>query len=102
MKVDLTQSGGIGILTLDGKLTSEHQDELKTLLMKALHNFDHIVLNLGRVASIDLTCNDLLCSAYKKSIELDKSMRLVGISSAEVNCSPAQFNFPVIGMKNGL
>ena len=93
MNIDLEQSGHIGILTIDGALTSEHHAELKVQLMKAFHNFDLIVLNLNKVRGIDMTCNRLLCSAYRKSLRLKKPLKIIGIAPEEFNCGAGDLNY---------
>lgn len=78
MEYKLEQSGAMGILTIDGELTVQYAHELKSALLKSLDNVDHLVLNLAKVTSIDLSCLQLLCSAHRTSGKLNKQLSLIG------------------------
>ncbi|MEW6599996.1 MAG: hypothetical protein AB1499_03410 [Nitrospirota bacterium] len=69
----------IGIFNLTGDLTSEHEDDLKLLLMRAIHGMDRAVLNLKKVTSIDWTCRQLLRKAYCTSLRLKSPMIIMDV-----------------------
>lgn len=71
-KINFTfeQFNNVGIFNLIGDLSAEHEDELKLLLMRAIHGMDRAVLNLKKVTSIDITCFSLLRKAYCTSLKL--------------------------------
>lgn len=80
-KIDFTfeQLDNVGVFNLFGELTSEHEDELKLLLMRAIHSIDHAVLNLKKVSGIDRTCLTLLRKAYCTSIRLKSPIILTEV-----------------------
>lgn len=73
------QLDNVGIFNLFGELTTEHQDELKLLLMRATHGIDRAVLNLKKVTRIDFTCLKLLRKAYCTSIRLKNPLILTEV-----------------------
>lgn len=78
MDFKLEQSGAVGVLTLNGALTIGCAEELKATLMKSLERVEHLVLNLGTVEEVDLSCLQLLCSAHRTSTRLNKQMTIAG------------------------
>jgi anti-anti-sigma regulatory factor len=64
--------GNVGLYYLRGKLTSDKEDSLKLLLMRALHRTDRAVINLRDVSCIDDSCMKLLIRAYKISLRMKK------------------------------
>jgi len=73
------QFNNVGIFNLAGELTSEHEDELKLLLMRAIHGMDRAVLNMKKVTRIDLTCFKLLRKAYCTSLRLKSPLILTEV-----------------------
>ncbi|MBF0507253.1 MAG: STAS domain-containing protein [Nitrospirae bacterium] len=69
-------SGDSGILTLDGDLTIERADELKKALIDGLAETDRLIVDLENVGEADLTCLQLLCSAHRMSVRLNKRLML--------------------------
>ena len=65
-------------LSLKGALTIERAGELKEVLIDALNKEDCVVLNLEAVTQVDLSCLQLLCSAHRTSLELNKQFILEG------------------------
>lgn len=80
-KIDFTfeQFNNVGIFNLSGELTAEHEDELKLLLMRAIHSMDRAVLNLKKVTRIDMTCFNLLRKAYCTSLRLKSPIILTEV-----------------------
>ena len=62
----------VGVLTLDGELTQEHTEELRSALIKALINANRVVLNCVAATRADLAGLQLLCSAHKTALRLNK------------------------------
>lgn len=62
----------LGVLTLDGELTREHTEELRSVLIKALVNANRVVLNCGAATRADLAGLQLFCSAHKTALRLNK------------------------------
>ncbi len=78
MSIIFEQTGNQGDLTLDGDLTLSQAGELRTLLIKALINADRVVLDFGSVTDIDLSALQLLCSAHRSAVRLNKQLIFSG------------------------
>jgi anti-anti-sigma regulatory factor len=80
-KINFTfeQFNNVGIFNLIGELSTEHEDELKLLLMRAIHSMDRAVLNMKKVTSIDITCFSLLRKAYCTSLRLKSPIIITDI-----------------------
>jgi anti-anti-sigma factor len=78
MDFKVKDSGEVGILTLAGELTIERAVELKEALSKSLDEVSQLVLNLEKTAKVDLSALQLLCSAHRTSIRLNKHLSLAG------------------------
>ena len=70
MHVSFEELDNVGIFTLRGEITTTQEDDLKILLMRAIHGIDRAVLNFRKVTRIDITCRELLRKAYCTSIRL--------------------------------
>lgn len=79
MEYTFEQSGRVGIFTFTGELTSKYEDNLKLLLMKAIHSIDKAVLNFKSVSNIDLKCLQLIRTAYCTSVRLKNPIILTEI-----------------------
>lgn len=86
-KINFTyeQFNNVGIFNLNGELTSEHEDELKLLLMRAIHGVDRAVLNMKKVTRIDGTCFNLLRKAYCTSLRLKSPIILTEVPKDYIN-----------------
>ncbi len=74
MDSEITQSAETCVLELDGKWTIERASELKNLLLEALKGHDRVLLALDGLEEIDLSCLQLLCSAHRSFLKLDKRL----------------------------
>jgi hypothetical protein len=45
MNVTFENLGNVGVFTFNGEITSKHEDDLKIILMKAIHSIDRAILN---------------------------------------------------------
>ncbi len=79
------QFNNVGIFNLIGELTAEHEDELKLLLMRAIHGMDRAVLNMKKVSRIDLTCFNLIRKAYCTSLRLKNPIILTEVPRNYIN-----------------
>ncbi len=86
-KINFTfeQFNNVGIFNLIGELTSEYEDELKLLLMRAIHGTDRAVLNMKKISKIDLTCFNLLRKAYCTSLRLKNPIILAEVPMDYIN-----------------
>ena len=78
MKIKEKQSGDVQVLTLDGKLTIQNVNELKTVLVKSFGNTGKLKLNLKGITEVDLFCFQLLCSANMTAARLKKPLEVTG------------------------
>jgi anti-anti-sigma factor len=76
--LEMEDSGEMGVLTMDGELTIQRAAELKTALISSLASVEHLVLNLEKVAEVDLSCLQLLCSAHRTSVRSNKRLTWAG------------------------
>jgi anti-anti-sigma regulatory factor len=83
------QSGNQGNVTLEGSLAVGQAEELRMLLIKALIDADQVNVDFGTVTDIDLSCLQLLCSAHRSAVRMNK--RLVFSSG-----TPAEFRQAVV------
>ena len=82
MHLTVRDSGTLGILTLRGDFSELHAEELRTHLTRGLNRPNRLIVNCERVASFDMTCLKLLCSAYRLSHILKKDFVLAGDRTA--------------------
>ncbi len=67
----------VGIFSLKGELTGDCADELKLILMRAIHSTDRSVLSLKDVTAIDQTCRALIRNAYCVSLRMKSSLIII-------------------------
>ena len=63
-------------LSLDGDLTIRSITDAKPVFVEALILADRIAINLDKIAEVDLSCLQLLCSAHRASVGLGKHITL--------------------------
>ena len=78
MRSTFAQSGTTGILKFDGELTLRHANEIRAAFIKALIDADHVEIDVRNVTEADLSCLQLLCSAHRTSLKLNKRLNFVG------------------------
>ncbi len=72
----LEQSGNFAVLAVNGPVTVERACELKEILLRAVNEAEHVVLDLERVTAVDVSCLQILCSAHRTSTRLNKRITL--------------------------
>ncbi len=75
-RIEQSAKPGEGTLFLEGELTIHYAGQLKDALLKAVGSFDAIVISLGNVQDVDLSCLQLICSAHRTSAKLKKKLSL--------------------------
>lgn len=65
MSFDYTASGDSGVLTLEGDLTIERVGALKEAFSNCMAQAKQVTVKLADVESLDLSCLQVLCSAYR-------------------------------------
>lgn len=78
MKCEIRQSGRTTFVALEGDCTIESAQELKDTLLDALNGADAVVMNLDKIAVMDMALMQLICSAHKASRAREKSFSLDG------------------------
>ncbi len=71
-------TGSVGVLDIEGEMTVANVAELKSMLMQSLTSVDHLVLNLEKVTSVDISLFQVLCSAHRTSVGLKKNLTISG------------------------
>ncbi len=79
MSYKFEQSGNIGIFDLNGELSSEHENDLSALLLKAIYGIERAVLNLKEVTKISTSCLQLLNRGYCTSLRLKRPIILTAV-----------------------
>ncbi len=78
MRSTFERSGSKGVLTFDGQLTLKYAGEIRAAFVKALIDADQVAIDLGNATEADLSCLQLLCSAHRTSLKLNKRLNFVG------------------------
>ena len=78
MAITLNASGEKATLTLSGDVTVEHADEMRSALIKALIDNGTVTLAFGSLTRVDLSCLQLLCSAHRSAVRLNKRLAFSG------------------------
>ena len=76
MDVQLILSGNQALINLGGDLTIDHAQELKSVLLQALRDANHITIDCDQVKSVDLSCLQLFCSAHREAVTSQKDLML--------------------------
>lgn len=78
MEAAFNLTGTTGTLTLGGSLTVPYAAQLKSLLMQGLEQAETVVISFGDIEDIDLSTIQLLCSAHRMSVRLNKRLLFGG------------------------
>ncbi|RJR38696.1 MAG: STAS domain-containing protein [Desulfobacteraceae bacterium] len=73
-----------GTLTLKGELTIQHAARLKEVLLRVLDQTTNLSISLEGIREIDLSCLQVLCSAHRTAVGLQKSIAATGLWSEEI------------------
>jgi len=72
--IKLSELEGVGVVALGGELTIAHAQELWTSLKEAVDGYGSVVVQLGDIVDVDLSCLQLLCSAHKSAMKQKKTL----------------------------
>jgi anti-anti-sigma regulatory factor len=78
------KTGSSRVLTFSGELTVEHAGAMRTALIQALTDSDHVEMDFSSVTGVDLSCLQLLCSAHRTSLRSNKRINFVGSQPAKL------------------
>ncbi|MBF0559702.1 MAG: STAS domain-containing protein [Nitrospirae bacterium] len=65
--------GNVGVLTIEGDISIQNAEELKSNFICALHSVDKVFVNVEKVSDVDEYCLELFCSAHRTSVRLQKT-----------------------------
>ena len=81
-------SESLGIITVQGSLSSCFAGELRTSVRQALRRFNRVVLSLEQATDIDLDCLQFLCLAHRSAAHAHKSLIVAGVrTGGPVRCT---------------
>ena len=69
------KKGSIGLLKLQGNVNVTEAGDLKEALLKALGRSDTVFFDMTEVTGVDISCLQLLCSAHRTSVRLNKALK---------------------------
>jgi len=78
MRFKADETGKRGVLTLEGAVTVQRAEEIRSFLLSALEAVDEVALDLGKVTEVDLCGLQLLCSAQRTASKWDKRLAPAG------------------------
>jgi anti-anti-sigma factor len=74
--IKVEKEGNKNVITVSGEMTIEHAVALKDALIQSLKNAEHLIMDLGSITDIDLSCLQLLCSTHRTSVSAQKTFEL--------------------------
>lgn len=78
MYLDMKNSGTVSVLTLPGNLSDHYAETLKMYLRRSLDCTGRLIVDCGKVTSVDPDCLKILCSAYRLSRTMRKGFVVAG------------------------
>jgi len=72
----MNDNGKNKVLALSGDFTVSNAELLKTTLIDAMKNTENLVLNLTGIISADISFLQIVCSAHKKAINSNRSIKI--------------------------
>ena len=84
----------VTVLCVSGAMTIQYAGELKNALLHALENYEQIRLDVGKVSAVDLSGLQLICSAHRTSIQLNKQFAFNGAGSEVLKSVGSEAGFP--------
>ncbi len=79
MAFSFEKKGSVGTLKCEGSLGADRAQTLKDALMVSIDNADHVVVNCGKVKTIDSHCIQIFCAAHRIAVRADKKLMITGI-----------------------
>ena len=75
---EIAESGDQGTITVRGAITIACACEFRDALIHIQDRWSSLDVNLDGVTEIDVTGMQLLCSAHRTAVKLDKRLALIG------------------------
>lgn len=86
-EIQQTAKGTVSVVRLEGELTIQDAVALRDTLMEAFEAADGVRVNTEMVEAIDLSCLQLLCSAHRTALALNKSFFIEACAAPVVKAS---------------
>jgi anti-anti-sigma factor len=74
----INESGDVGLLRLSGEININMAVEFKKILLDAMGSVREVLVDVENVTDADLTCFQLLCSAHRTFLKINKKLILTG------------------------
>jgi len=103
---EISESGHQGIITVKGPITIASAVEFRDVFLKVQDHCSSLIVNLDGVTDIDVAGAQLLCSAHRTAVKLNKQLALTGRMTESANESMLKSGFMrekacVMGGENG-
>jgi anti-anti-sigma regulatory factor len=95
------QDDGTGIVAAEGDLTVYNAPDLGKALSEALESSDRVELDFENVKTIDLSCLQLVCSAFLTFEDMKKTIAFGGGLPAAVEKAVKDAGYPGIAATGG-
>lgn len=69
------------VLSVSGEMTIQYASEIKSALLAAFDEAEHLSLDLGKVTEFDLAAMQLICSAHRTTFTTKKEFTVTGTGS---------------------
>lgn len=95
--MEFKMNGNMGLLTVDGSLSINQSEEIRSVLLDAMMQADNVELRFGNVTDVDLTFLQLLCSANETYKRENKVFKVTGRIPECFNkaVEDAAFSYPI-------
>ncbi len=90
---EISEAGDQGTITVRGDITIANAGEFRNALLNIQDRWSSLTVNLEGLEEIDVTGLQLLCSAHRTAVKLDKQLTLVGQTVEILNKSALKSGF---------
>jgi hypothetical protein len=91
----LVRSGRKGEALIDGALRVENAADIKMKLLDMIEREDRVVITIGENAEADLSFFQIICSAHRVAVKMNKSFGITPVRPAAFIRSSADAGFPM-------
>ena len=84
---------GREVLTVSGVLTVKNAKALKAALVDAVRNAPVVEVNVENIDDLDVTFAQLVCSAHRTAVDLNKQMTITGLEQERFSQTLGRFGF---------
>ncbi len=90
---EISEAGDQGTITVKGEITIVNAGEFRNALLNIQDRWSSLTVDLEGLEEIDVTGLQLLCSAHRSAVKLDKQLTLVGQTVETLNKSALKSGF---------